>query len=233
MAGERYFVQQLLPHLYVVAQEAPEDGSPCSDCHVYLLVGQSVVLAVDAGGGNLWPFVVATAQRYDFVDVPISHVLVTHGHRDHVGGLSQFEGQGALTVSSEYTAGHLESDEDADVIFSEGDVLQFGELEVQTVATPGHTPGSTSYLVRLDGATCLFAGDLIQIDGGLGWCGSEGFSQEQVLTSLHTLRAMPTVNLLLAGHGWTDSPLQLLDRAIRLGETGCWIPWTDKRPKLP
>lgn len=232
MAFERYFCQQLLEHLFVVAQGPVPEGQIYSDGHVYLIAGESSVLAVDAGGGNLWPFVKAVAERYGFGERPISHVLVTHGHADHARGLTEFEGQGALTTSSEYTAEHLDSVEDADVIFEEDGILELGEFQPEAVLTPGHTPGSTSYRVMVDGQLCLFTGDLVQTDGGLGWCGDPGFDRDQVLTSLRKLTVMPAPSLLGAGHGFVLDGVKLLKTGIDYAETGRWVVWTEQRPDL-
>ena len=228
----RYYSEQLSEHLFVIGQDPPLGKAPSVDCHVYLIVGPSSVLAVDAGSGESWPFVRATAERYGFGEMPISHVLVTHGHGDHAGGLTQFEDQGALTTCSAYTAEHLDSPEDADVIFDGDGPLSVGEFVPDVVLTPGHTPGSASYRVVVDGKLCLFTGDLIQIDGGLGWCGDEGFSQEQVLLSLYKVAALPAPDLLCAGHGYVTDPLALLEKAIAYGESGRWVVWAEVRPKM-
>ena len=232
MPQERYFAQQLLGNLYVVGQQLLDPSQSSSDCHVYLIVGESSVLGVDAGGGNLWPFVRAVAERFGFAAKPISHVLVTHGHGDHTRGLTEFEGQGALTVSSEYTAEHLDSVEDADVIFDEDGILELGEFRPEAILTPGHTPGSASFRVMVDGRLCLFTGDLIQVDGGLGWCGDPGFDRDGVLASLKKLSTMMPPHLLCAGHGYVERGADLLRKGIDLGESGRWIVWTEARPRL-
>jgi len=223
MAYIRYYSEQLSEHLFVIGQDPPLGKDTSVDCHVYLIVGSSSVLAVDAGGGKSWPFVKATAERYGFAEKPISHVLITHGHGDHAAGLTEFENQGALTTCSAYTAEHLESPEDADVIFDDDGPLRIGEFTPQVVLTPGHTPGSASYRVEVDGMSCLFTGDLIQIDGGLGWCGDEGFDQGQVLASLRKLASMPAPDLLCAGHGYVTEATALIEKAITYGQSGKWV----------
>ena len=233
MSYPGYFVRQLLEHLFVVGELPAEDGGRVSDCHVYLIVGENPVLAVDAGSGRSWPFVQATARRYSFENMAISEVLVTHGHGDHARGLTEFESAGALTVASAYTATHLDSAEDADVIFDRDDVLDLFEFRPQTILTPGHTPVCTSYRITVDGVDCLFTGDLLMMDGGLGWGGDEGFSQEAALASLKKLAAMPAPDLLCGGHGYTDDPMGLLQKAIGHGERGEWIVWTERRPQMP
>ena len=233
MAYLRYYSEQLSKHLFVVGQDPPLGKAPSVDCHIYLIVGARSVLAVDAGSGKSWPFVKATAERYGFGGKPISHVLVTHGHGDHAGGLTQFENQGALTTCSAYAAEHLASPEDADVIFDADGPLWVGEFRPVVILTPGHTPGSASYRLEVDGKLCLCTGDLVQTDGGLAWCGDEGFSQEQALHSLRKLAAMPPPDMLLTGHGYVADALALLKRAIAYGESGQWVIWTKERPKMP
>ncbi len=233
MAYQRFFAEQLSEHLFVVGQEPAIGGYEISDCHVYLIVGSSQVLAVDAGSGRSWPFVKAVAECYGFAEKSIGYVLVTHGHGDHARGLPKFESQGALTVCSAYTAEHLDSEAIADVIFDRDGILTLGEMAPEVILTPGHTPGCASYLLNVDGKRCLFTGDLIQEDGGLGWSGSEGFSQEQVLRSLKRLAAMPAPDWLLTGHAVIQGGMQVIQKGIRYGESGQWIPWTDKPPKMP
>lgn len=235
MAYLRYYSEQLSEHLFVVGQDPPLGKAPSVDCHVYLIVGPSSVLAVDAGSGKSWPFVRATAERYGFAEKPISHVLVTHGHADHAGGLTRFENQGALTTCSAYAAEHLDSPEDADVIFDADGSLSLGEFRPMAVLTPGHTPGSASYRVEVNGRLCLFTGDLVQIDGGLTWCGDQGFSREEVVQSLRKLAGMPAPDILLAGHGYVVGGMQLIEKGIAYGESGKWVvwTWTEGRPNMP
>jgi len=233
VAYKCYFAEQLTEHLFVVGQSPALGGYEINDCHVYLIVGPSSALAVDAGGGGSWPFIRAVAERYGFADKVITHTLVTHGHGDHARGLTALEAQGALTVCSAYTAAHLDSAEDADVIFERDSALELGEFTPQVVLTPGHTPGCTSYRLVVDGQLCLFTGDLIQADGGLGWSGSEGFSQEQVLQSLKKLAALPAPDWLLTGHAVVAGGLEVLRKGIAYGEKGQWTPWTDKAPRMP
>ena len=233
MIYARYFVEQLTEHLFAIGQEPALGGMQGIDCHVYLVDGASSILAIDAGSGASWPFVMATAERYGFAAKPFAYILATHGHRDHVGGLPLFEAKGGLTVSSFYTAEHLDSQEDADVLFGEDGVLDLIEFQPEVVLTPGHTPGCASYRLRVDGKLCLFTGDLIQIDGGLGWCGSEGFDQGQVLQSLKKLTAMPAPDFLLAGHGFVAGGMQVIQKAIGYGESGRWVAWTDHAPRMP
>ncbi len=55
-----------------------------------------------------------------------------------------------------------------DEIYADGDRIPWGEASIRVVSTPGHTDGSLSYLVDVDGRRTAFVGDLIH-DGGRIW----------------------------------------------------------------
>jgi len=239
MSNERYIIEQLSEHLYVVGQAPTPSMPPTTDCNIYLVVGETGVLAVDAGSGTSFPFVLAAAQRYGFADKPFTHVLLTHEHWDHAWGLNHFRQRGALTVCSRSAAakipGYMEPGRDITVL-SEGPV-QLGEFTPEVVFTPGHTPSSVCYRLDVDGQVCLFTGDTIAEDGGLTFTGSEGFSQEDLLASVRKLAAMPSADRFLPGHlfapAFDHDPELVLAAAITKGETGQWADdWTERKKAL-
>jgi hydroxyacylglutathione hydrolase len=100
----------------------------------------------------------------------ISHILETHNHADHVSG------RGRLAKA---TGAKIHISEDADVEYeheplADGDTIEVGEARITAVATPGHRPEHTSFLVTdtsraeepwlvLTGDS-LFVGDLARPD---------------------------------------------------------------------
>ena len=113
---------------------------------------------------------------------PVARILVTHGHPDHVDGLSRF---------AELTGAPIEPVRD-------GDVVEAAGLRIEAIATPGHTADSMSYLVDgpppgvLTGDTVLGAGTTVVAwpDGDL----------RAYLASLATLRGLGPIPVL-PGHG--------------------------------
>ena len=95
----------------------------------------------------------------------LSGILLTHSHPDHVNladPLSQRYGcpiwmSNAEIEFSGYNAGRL--------IGHEGSAWQVGGLAICPIATPGHTPGSTCYLIDDN----LFTGDVLFYEG-CGMC---------------------------------------------------------------
>lgn len=45
--------------------------------------------------------------------------------------------------------------------YKEGDSLKFGDATISVIDTPGHTDGSVSYVIDVDGQRVIFSGDLI------------------------------------------------------------------------
>jgi glyoxylase-like metal-dependent hydrolase (beta-lactamase superfamily II) len=88
--------------------------------------------------------------------VTIRHVLDTHLHADHISGGRELANRtGAIY--------HLHT-ADADqakleyAALSDGDTVPVGEYSIRVIHSPGHTPGSTSFLLD---DTYLFTGDTI------------------------------------------------------------------------
>ena len=87
----------------------------------------------------------------------LKYIMETHVHADHItASLALKQATGAQTaVSLDCNA------QGYDRMLEEGNVILFGREEILVIATPGHTPGSVSYLWRdrvLTGDTLLIGG---------------------------------------------------------------------------
>ena len=107
------------------------------------------------------------AEEHDF---RIAHVLETHNHADHVSGKGRLANTTGAAIHVPETAGvEFEHDPVAD-----GDTVSVGEVTITALATPGHRPEHTAYLVA-DGSRgdepwlvvtgdSLFVGDVARPD---------------------------------------------------------------------
>ena len=148
-------------------------------------------------------------ERAEKHGVTIKHVLLTHFHADFLAGDKELRERTGATI-------HLGAAARAGFEFSplaEGQTLDLGRVRLQALATPGHTPESTSYLVfDLDGSAgdphavltgdCLFIGDVGRPD----LMSSEGITREELARQLYAstrtkLMTLPDETIVYPGHG--------------------------------
>jgi glyoxylase-like metal-dependent hydrolase (beta-lactamase superfamily II) len=86
-----------------------------------------------------------------------------------------------------------------DFTIPDDDIIQVGDLRLLTIHTPGHTQGSTCFL--LEGRPVLFSGDTL-FPGGPGNTGLPGGNFDQIIGSIdRRLFTLPGDLLVLPGHG--------------------------------
>jgi glyoxylase-like metal-dependent hydrolase (beta-lactamase superfamily II)/rhodanese-related sulfurtransferase len=139
----------------------------------------------------------------------IKYVFLTHFHADFVAGHLELRDRAGATIC----LGAPAKADYAFTPFAEGDVLQFGNVRLHVLETPGHTRESISILVFdlgespdrphavLTGDT-LFIGDVGRPDlrAALGWSATE--LGGMLFDSLHAkLLALPDESLVYPAHG--------------------------------
>lgn len=126
----------------------------------------------------------------------VRRVLTTHGHWDHIQAVEAMRDAGIDVGIPPDDAAMLPS---YDFTIPDDDVVEVGGLRLRTVHTPGHTPGSTCFLV--EGHPVVLSGDTL-FPGGAGNTATEGASFEQILESIdRRLFTLPAETLVLPGHG--------------------------------
>ena len=154
-------------------------------------------------------------------DMRVAGALVTHYHPDHVGGaFAGFQVPGGVSELVGKVSGariHVNKHEveglklltgvsDSDLVrHDSGDVVQVGDVSIQLIHTPGHTPGSQCFLVR----NRLVAGDTLFIDG-CGRVDLPGGDSSQMQESLRRLAQLPDDVVLHPGHDYSAVPTATL-----------------------
>lgn len=143
--------------------------------------------------------------------VAITHILLTHGHWDHIGAVDTLrERYGAKVAIHEADAEMLTSERknlsflrgipltlgSADVLFKDKDALDVGNMHITVMHTPGHSPGSVCYVVD----NAMLSGDTL-FEGSIGRTDLPGGSMEQMRASLERLKAIEEDCEVYPGHG--------------------------------
>jgi len=95
----------------------------------------------------------------------------------------------------------------ADGYVSDGDELRIGNLRVEVIHTPGHSPGHVMY--HFPEQKILVGGDLI-IMGAVGRTDFPDSNESDLYASIRKVMALPPETQLLPGHG---EPSRLADEA--------------------
>jgi glyoxylase-like metal-dependent hydrolase (beta-lactamase superfamily II) len=154
----------------------------------------------------------------DLVDVVeadgmvVGGILATHYHPDHVGGSMMghtIEGVAGLLERVSCPV-HVQRDEapwvsrttgvaESELVAHEpGDVVTVGEIEIELVHTPGHTPGSQCFLVE----GRLVSGDTLFLEG-CGRTDLPGSDPGAMYDSLQRLASLPTDTIVFPGHRYS------------------------------
>jgi len=162
---------------------------PATAAFTYLVgehVGAAVVVDPGAERTNL-PLLAMLAE----LNLRLEYVLQTHVHDDGPNEAAALrERTGARVVASAAASAG------ADVPVRHGDTITFGGEVIHVIATPGHTPGSLSYLWR----DRVFTGDTLLI----GRCGRAGLMGEDPATLYDSITqrlfVLPGETLVFPGH---------------------------------
>lgn len=162
---------------------------------------------IDPGGdaGEIW----AMARE---LGLDIKLIINTHGHVDHIAGNAELKSlSGADIVIGEADGPMLTNPArnlsfltpvtmrsvPADRTVSDGDVIEIGDLKLEVLATPGHTPGGITLVTD----KIAFTGDTL-FAGSIGRTDFPGGSFEQIISSIKN-RILPLGDdvRVLPGHG--------------------------------
>jgi glyoxylase-like metal-dependent hydrolase (beta-lactamase superfamily II) len=126
----------------------------------------------------------------------VRRVLTTHGHWDHIQAVTAMRDAGIDVGVAEADAAMLPS---YDFTIPDDDVITVGGLRLRTIHTPGHTPGSTCFL--LEGHPVVFSGDTLFPSGPRN-TKFENASFDEIIGSIdRRLFTLDPATLVLPGHG--------------------------------
>jgi glyoxylase-like metal-dependent hydrolase (beta-lactamase superfamily II) len=125
----------------------------------------------------------------------VKFIVNTHGHSDHVSGNALLKKKYIVPICiHEYDVHCLNGS--ANVVLKDKGLLKFGQMTLEVMHTPGHTPGSIS----LVGENLVFTGDTL-FAGGIGRTDFPGGSDSDMRLSLEKLLLLSDNYVVYPGHG--------------------------------
>lgn len=182
-------------------------GSLGANCYIIGCSDTKEGVVIDPGGSSN-----AILNTVKSLGLNIKYIIDTHGHIDHIGANDEVKkATGAEVIIHEDDKDMLTNHQKnlsmfmgeelsfspADRLVKDGDTIEFGNLVLEVIHTPGHTRGGIT--LKLDQK--LFVGDTL-FAGSIGRTDFPGGSYEDIIKSIKTkLLVLPEDTKVYPGHG--------------------------------
>lgn len=186
-------LKAIAPGVFLLSGDS--HSKTCSN--VYILEGPDSLALIDSG--------VDAARLQTALQAfkkPVETVFFTHGHFDHVQAAIKAKLAGRMAVADLEVIDQLNAEwvkinkPDFFKPF-ETNRIDFADFKLQIIPTPGHTPGSVSFLDEKRGI--LFSGDTKFANGAVGRTDFWGGDAEELEKSLEKIDGLD-FKLLAPGH---------------------------------
>lgn len=122
-------------------------------------------------------------------------ILITHRHTDHTGALQNLKSELNIPVAA-HPADADSLPVEVEMLLDDGNIVSFGNVTLEVLHTPGHTPGSLCFQTE----NILFAGDTI-FPGGPGRTDSPDDFRQIIESLKQKILILPEDVKILPGHG--------------------------------
>jgi glyoxylase-like metal-dependent hydrolase (beta-lactamase superfamily II) len=186
-------------------------------CYIVSCTKTREALVIDPAGDEE-----RVADRMKEKALNLKYIVNTHGHPDHTCGNAKL-----ISLTHAKIIMHEADDEmfsspqgqaharewgftptpPADIRVKDGDTIAAGDVSLEVIHTPGHSPGG----ICLFGDGNLFTGDTLFV-GGIGRTDLPGASMEQFMTSIkERLLVLPGDTIVWPGHDYGSKPSSTID----------------------
>ena len=150
-------------------------------------------------------------------------IMETHAHADHLSGAQELKkrfpnaklviGEKITLVQDTFSKafnfkGFKSDGSQFDKLLKDGEIVEAGSIKIKVIATPGHTPACTSFLIE----DMIFTGDsLFMPDSGTGRCdfpaGDASIMYDSITNKLYKL---PDTTKVFTGHDYQPGGRDLM-----------------------
>lgn len=182
-------------------------------CNCSIIADPNTGEAIIVDPGDEAPLIIERVRAHGF---SVRYLLHTHAHIDHVGATADVkDALGAeiclhkddlflydnLEMQSQFLRIPTPKAYAIDQYLTDTDTLEAGALTIETIHTPGHTPGSLCFLWQRKDQSILFSGDTL-FRGSIGRTDLWGGDYPQIIHSIETQLLTRDENILvIPGHG--------------------------------
>ena len=165
----------------------------------------------------------AILQKLQEEGYKLTHVLLSHGHYDHINGVEDIVAATDAVVCAEKREleefiyegiGGMVIPRSSLKKTSVAESVRVGTLDIQMMHTPGHTPGSRCMLIRPKtggAAQALVTGDTLFV-GTIGRCDFPYSSPKDLFHSLGKIKKLDDETVVYPGHDYGSMPCNSLGK---------------------
>ena len=147
-------------------------------------------------------------------DLKVAWILESHVHADHLSAAPYLQDQlgGKIGIGTQITVvqdtfGKVFNEGTAfqrdgsqfDALFEDGDSLNIGQMRIDVMHTPGHTPACLTYVI---GDTAFVGDTLFMPDFGTARCDFPGGSASDLYQSIQRILSLPDDTRVFVGHDY-------------------------------
>jgi glyoxylase-like metal-dependent hydrolase (beta-lactamase superfamily II) len=202
--------------------------SSALDCHIYLLKEGNEYLILDAGAGKFDSDSDTILNNIEQEGISLKSkfsLFLTHAHSDHSGGSKALRKKLDCKIyTNAITAGFVSRGDESELgldfakrsgfygddykfktftvdnILQDGSAINIGNMEINCILTPGHSPDSMCFLIEKSGKKLLFTGDVLNHGGKIILLNCSGFDLKDYRENIIKLKDM-AADMLFPGHG--------------------------------
>ena len=180
-----------------------------TNCYILACIATNQAAVIDPAWDGR-----AVATQVENKGWTISHILLTHTHFDHVGGLAELKERSGAPIyahpealpmlerapkSAALWGFTIDPPPPPDALLKEGDEIAIGNLCASVLFTPGHAPGHVCFHVSEHHV--LFDGDVL-FQGSIGRTDLPGGDYDLLMDNIRTkLLVLADNTVVLSGHG--------------------------------